>query len=183
VQFDELYRNLVKAGESAGVLDTILDTVATYKENTEALKGKIKKALFYPAIIIAVALLVSAILLIFVVPQFQNVFKSFGADLPSFTLMIIAASDFMIAYWWAVFGAIFGAGFALVESRRRSVNVARFFDRMRSQGSCCRPNHAQRSHRALSLARSVQLSRLVCHWLRRWTLWRAPREISSIPTR
>lgn len=130
VQFDELYRNLVKAGESAGVLDTILDTVATYKENTEALKGKIKKALFYPAIIIAVALLVSAILLIFVVPQFQNVFKSFGADLPSFTLMIIAASDFMIAYWWAVFGAIFGAGFALVESRRRSVNVARFFDRM-----------------------------------------------------
>jgi len=130
VQFDELYRNLVKAGESAGVLDTILDTVATYKENTEALKGKIKKALFYPAIIIAVALLVSAILLIFVVPQFQNVFKSFGADLPSFTLMIIAASDFMIAYWWAVFGAIFGAGFALVESRRRSVNVARFTDRM-----------------------------------------------------
>lgn len=129
VQFDELYRNLVKAGESAGVLDTILDTIATYKENTEALKGKIKKALFYPAIIIAVAILVSAILLIFVVPQFQNVFKSFGADLPSFTLMIIAASDFMIAYWWAVFGAMFVTGFALIQSHKRSVAVARLFDR------------------------------------------------------
>ena len=129
VQFDELYRNLVKAGESAGVLDTILDTIATYKENTEELKGKIKKALFYPAIIIAVAILVSAVLLIFVVPQFQNVFKSFGADLPSFTLMIIGASDFMIAYWWAVFGAMFAVGFALVQSHKRSVAVARLFDR------------------------------------------------------
>lgn len=129
VQFDELYRNLVKAGESAGVLDTILDTVATYKENTEALKAKIKKALFYPAIIIAVALLVSAILLIFVVPQFQNVFKSFGADLPAFTLMIIAASDFMIGYWWAVFGALIGGVFAVAQAHKRSVTVARFFDR------------------------------------------------------
>jgi len=129
VQFDELYRNLVKAGESAGVLDTILDTVATYKENTETLKAKIKKALFYPAIIIAVALLVSAILLIFVVPQFQNVFKSFGADLPAFTLMIISASDFMIAYWWAVFGTMIGAIVAVVQARKRSVSIARLFDR------------------------------------------------------
>ncbi len=130
VYFDELYRNLVKAGESAGVLDTVLDTVATYKENIESLKGKIKKALFYPAVVIAVAILVSAILLIFVVPQFQNVFKSFGADLPAFTLMIIAASDFMIAYWWALlFGAI-GAIFAFVQARKRSVGFARFLDRM-----------------------------------------------------
>ena len=89
VQFDELYRNLVKAGESAGVLDTVLDTVATYKENIEALKGKIKKAMFYPAIVFAVAILVSAILLIFVVPQFEDVFKSFGAQLPAFTQMIV----------------------------------------------------------------------------------------------
>ena len=89
VQFDELYRNLVRAGEGAGVLETVLDTVATYKENIEALKGKIKKALFYPAMVIAVALIVSAILLIFVVPQFEEVFKGFGAELPAFTQMIV----------------------------------------------------------------------------------------------
>ena len=130
VQFDELYRNLVKAGESAGVLDTILDTIASYKENTEALKSKIKKALFYPAMVIAVGILVSAVLLIFVVPQFQATFKSFGADLPAFTLMIIAASDFMIAYWWAVFGAMAAAGFGFVEARRRSESFARLLDRL-----------------------------------------------------
>ena len=130
VQFDELYRNLVKAGESAGVLDTVLDTIASYKENTEALKGKIKKALFYPAIIIAVALVVSAVLLIFVVPQFKSTFNSFGADLPGFTLAIIDASEFMISYWWAVFGSIFLAIFSVVQAQRRSVNVARFMDRM-----------------------------------------------------
>ena len=130
VQFDELYRNLVKAGEGAGVLDTILDTIATYKENTEALKSKIKKALFYPAIIITVALLVSAILLIFVVPQFSTVFKSFGADLPAFTQMLIDLSNFMISYWWAVFGSIFGSIFGLVLARQRSEKVARFFDRV-----------------------------------------------------
>lgn len=130
VYFDELYRNLVKAGESAGVLDTVLDTVASYKENIETLKGKIKKALFYPAVVIAVAVLVSAVLLIFVVPQFQNVFKSFGADLPAFTLMIIAASDFMIAYWWIVLFAVVGAGYGFVQMKKRSVAFARFLDRM-----------------------------------------------------
>ena len=96
VQFDELYRNLVKAGEGAGVLETVLDTIATYKENIETLKGKIKKALFYPAMVIAVGIIVSAILLIFVVPQFEKTFTSFGADLPAFTKMIVAASDFMV---------------------------------------------------------------------------------------
>ncbi|MDE1962154.1 MAG: type II secretion system F family protein, partial [Xanthomonadaceae bacterium] len=100
VQFDELYRNLVKAGESAGVLDTVLDTVATYKENIEAIKGKIKKAMFYPAIVFAVAIIVSAILLIFVVPQFEAVFKNFGAQLPAFTQMIVNASRFLTSYWW-----------------------------------------------------------------------------------
>ena len=130
VQFDTLFRDLVKAGEQAGVLETVLDTVATYKENTEALKGKIKKAMFYPAVVIAVAILVSAILLIFVVPQFQNVFKSFGADLPAFTLMIIAASDFMIAYWWLVFGAMAGSIWGLVELKKRSERFAEFLDRI-----------------------------------------------------
>lgn len=130
VQFDELYRNLVKAGESAGVLETVLDTIATYKENIETLKGKIKKALFYPAAVIAVALIVSAVLLIFVVPQFKEVFSSFGADLPAFTKMIIAMSEFMIAYWWVALLLIIGAIVAFVMAKSRSVTFARFLDRM-----------------------------------------------------
>lgn len=130
LQFDELYRNLVKAGESAGVLDTVLDTIASYKENIESLKGKIKKAMFYPATVIAVAIFVSAILLIFVVPQFQEVFKQFGADLPAFTLMLIATSDFMIAYWWLVLLIVGGSIFALLQFKKRSVAFAQLIDRM-----------------------------------------------------
>jgi type IV pilus assembly protein PilC len=130
VQFDELYRNLAKAGESAGVLETVLDTIASYKEKTESLKGKLKKALFYPATVIAVAILVSAILLIFVVPQFQQVFQSFGADLPAFTLMIIAASDFMIGWWWLVLLLVVGTIFAFIFFKKRSLAFAHFLDRM-----------------------------------------------------
>lgn len=129
VQFDELYRNLVKAGESAGVLETVLDTVASYKENIETLKGKIKKALFYPATVVAVAILVSAILLIFVVPQFQATFKSFGADLPAFTLMVIGMSDFMIKWWWAVLILVVGAAVAFIMAKNRSPAFAHFLDR------------------------------------------------------
>jgi type IV pilus assembly protein PilC len=102
VQFDELYRNLVRAGEGAGVLETVLETIANYQENLETLKGKIKKALFYPAMVIAVALMVSSVLLIWVVPQFEDIFKSFGTDLPVFTQMIVIASRFMVAWWWAI---------------------------------------------------------------------------------
>ena len=130
VQFDELYRNLVKAGESAGVLETVLDTIASYKENIESLKGKIKKALFYPATVIAVAIIVSAILLVFVVPQFQQVFKSFGADLPAFTKMIIAASDFMISYWWLVLLVVGGSIFGFLFFYKRSRPMQHFIDRM-----------------------------------------------------
>ena len=129
VYFDELYRNLVKAGESAGVLETVLDTIASYKENIESLKGKIKKALFYPATVIAVAILVSAVLLVFVVPQFQQVFKSFGADLPAFTLLIIGASNFMIAYWWLVLAVVIGTIFTFIYFKKRSVAFAHFLDR------------------------------------------------------
>ena len=86
LQFDDLYRNLVKAGEGAGVLDSVLDTLATYKERIEQLKGKIRKAMFYPAGILAIAVLVSSILLIFVIPQFEEVFSNFGAELPAFTM-------------------------------------------------------------------------------------------------
>lgn len=129
-QFDELYQNLVRAGEGAGVLDTVLDTVASYKENTEALKSKIKKALLYPMIVIAVALLVSAVLLIFVVPQFQQVFKNFGADLPAFTQMLVTASEFMVSYWWIVLGVLVGGIVVLFQARKRSFAVARFLDRL-----------------------------------------------------
>lgn len=128
--FDELYVNLVRAGESAGVLDTVLDTIATYKENIETLKGKIKKALFYPAAVIAVAILVSAIILIYVVPQFEALFKGFGADLPAFTKMIVSASEFMVAYWWAMLGVAVGALFAFTTAMRRSRNFARLMDRL-----------------------------------------------------
>ena len=130
VQFDELYRNLVRAGESAGVLETVLDTVATYKENLEALKGKIKKAMFYPAMVVAVALIVSAILLIFVVPTFEDVFASFGADLPAFTQMVIGMSDFMVAWWWLIALCLAGAGVALVMAFKRSPAFQHFVDRM-----------------------------------------------------
>lgn len=130
VQFDELYRNLVRAGESAGVLETVLDTIASYKENLETLKGKIKKALFYPAVVIAVAILVSAILLIFVVPQFEGVFKQFGADLPAFTQLIVAASRFMVSYWWAVFGILFGTVFGFLFFKKRSLALQHFLDRV-----------------------------------------------------
>ncbi|OHE84332.1 MAG: type II secretory pathway protein [Lysobacterales bacterium RIFOXYD1_FULL_69_11] len=130
VQFDELYRNLVRAGESAGVLETVLDTIANYKENIEALKGKIKKALFYPATVVAVAILVSAILLVFVVPQFEQTFASFGAELPAFTQMILNMSDFMIAWWWAILLLTIGAGVAFVMAKNRSVKFAHFIDRV-----------------------------------------------------
>jgi len=130
VQFDELYRNLVRAGEGAGVLETVLDTVATYKENIEALKGKIKKALFYPTMVVAVAIIVSAILLIFVVPQFESVFRDFGAELPAFTMMIVAASNFMVAYWWLLLLVIGGAIFGFIFAYKRSPRMQHGFDRL-----------------------------------------------------
>ncbi len=130
VEFDELYRNLVKAGESAGVLETVLDTIASYKENIETLKGKIKKALFYPAMVVAVSLIVSAILLIFVVPQFEATFQSFGADLPAFTKMIVAASDFMISWWWALLLAVVGVVVGFIMAKNRSPAFAHWLDRM-----------------------------------------------------
>lgn len=130
VQFDLLYRNLTRAGEAAGVLDTVLDTVATYKERTEALKGKIKKALFYPAAVMAVAILVSAILLIYVVPQFEDVFKGFGADLPAFTQMIVEASRFMTKWWWAILLITVGSIGGFIFIYKRSEALQRTMDRL-----------------------------------------------------
>lgn len=130
VQFDELYRNLVRAGESAGVLDTVLDTVATYKERTEGLKKKIKKALFYPVMVLAVALLVSMIMLLFVVPVFAKTFKSAGAALPAPTQIVVSASQFMQHYWWMIILVIAGSIMGVVMAKRRSVKFAHFLDRV-----------------------------------------------------
>ncbi|MCW0403665.1 Type II secretion system protein F [Xanthomonas sacchari] len=130
VQFDELYRNLVKAGEGAGVLETVLETVATYKENIEALKGKIKKALFYPAMVMAVALIVTSILLVWVVPQFEEVFKGFGAELPAFTQMIVAASRFMVAYWWMLLLLLIGTIGGFIFAYKRSPAMQHGMDRL-----------------------------------------------------
>lgn len=130
VQFDELYRNLVKAGEGAGVLETVLDTVATYKENLEALKGKIKKALFYPIMVFAVALIVSGILLVWVVPQFEDVFKGFGAELPAFTQMIVNLSRFMVSWWWLMLIASVGAVTAFFFAYKRSPKMQHTMDRV-----------------------------------------------------
>jgi len=126
VQFDELYCNLVKAGESAGVLDTVLDTVATYKENIETIKGKIKKAMFYPTAVLAVAFLVSTILLIFVVPQFEAVFKNFGSELPAFTQMIVNMSRFLTAHWFIMLLWVAGTIAALIFTYKRSPRFAHF---------------------------------------------------------
>jgi type IV pilus assembly protein PilC len=130
LQFDELYRNLVKAGEGAGVLDSVLDTLATYKERIEALKGKIRKAMFYPAGILAIAVLVSSILLIFVIPQFEEVFANFGAELPAFTMMYVHASRFMVAWWWAMLLTAIGVVFGWLTILKRSQKMRELLDRL-----------------------------------------------------
>nr|WP_286947605.1 type II secretion system F family protein [Pseudomonas sp. UBA6718] len=127
--FDELYCNLVDAGEQSGALETLLDRVATYKEKTEALKAKIKKAMNYPIAVIVVALIVSAILLIKVVPQFEAVFASFGAELPAFTQMVIGVSQFLQKWWLAALVGIFAAVFAFKEAHKRSEKFRNWLDR------------------------------------------------------
>lgn len=130
VQFNELYRNLVKAGEGAGVLDVVLETLATYLERIQALKGKIKKALFYPAGVLAVGMIVSLILLMYVIPQFKTTFASFGADLPAFTQLYVDLSDFTLKNWWWMLGVALAAGFAFVFSYKASTNLQRTVDRL-----------------------------------------------------
>ncbi|TAM59925.1 MAG: type II secretion system F family protein [Rhodanobacter sp.] len=130
VQFDELYRNLVHAGETSGVLDTVLDTVATYKERTEAIKKKIKKALFYPMMVLVVVFMVVLIMLLFVVPVFAKTFQDAGAQLPAPTQLLVDASKFMQSYWWLIIGVIVGGVVALIFAKKRSLKFAHFLDRM-----------------------------------------------------
>lgn len=130
LQFNDLYCNLVEAGEHAGILEAILHKLATYMEKTEALKSKIKAALFYPAAVIVVAFIIVTILMLFVIPQFQELFSSFGADLPALTQMIINTSKWFQAYWYLLFGAIVAAVYGFLEARKRSRAFGQFLDKM-----------------------------------------------------
>lgn len=128
--FDDLFVSLVHAGEQSGTLETLLHEIAAYKEKTEALKAKIKKALVYPIAIIVVAFVVTAILMIFVIPQFEALFTGFGADLPGLTKAVITVSEVFQEYWWIIFGSIIAAVYAIKEGKRRSRKVQHFFDRL-----------------------------------------------------
>jgi len=128
--FDSLYCNLVAAGEQAGILDTILDKVATYKEKIEAIKGKIKSALFYPAAVIVVAFVVTTILLIFVIPQFEDMFKGFGAELPALTQFVVGISRFMRDFWHVIFASLIGSVVFIAYTYKRSEKMQNTMDRL-----------------------------------------------------
>jgi len=130
LHFDALYCNLVDAGEAAGILDSLLDRLATYKEKIQAIKNKIKSALFYPISIIVVAFVVTAIIMLFVIPAFKELFAGFGATLPTPTLVVMAISDFFVAYWWAIFGAVGGSIYIFFYAWKRSVAMQRVMDRL-----------------------------------------------------
>jgi len=129
LQFDDLYVNLVRAGEHAGILEELMHKIATYKEKTEALKARIKKAMFYPAAVLVVAFVITAILMIFVIPQFAALFTSFGGELPAMTRFVMTLSDYFVDYWWAIFGGVGLAVFGFIQARKRSRAFRDFLDR------------------------------------------------------
>jgi type IV pilus assembly protein PilC len=128
--FDALYCNLVEAGEAGGILEALLDRLALYQEKTLEIKRKIKSALMYPIAVIVVAFVVLTVIMIFVIPAFKEVFKSFGADLPAPTLAVIAMSEFFVKYWWAIFGLLGGGGYFFLESWKRSEKMQKAMDRL-----------------------------------------------------
>jgi type IV pilus assembly protein PilC len=128
--FDNLYCNLVEAGEAAGILESLLDRLATYMEKTEAIKSKIKSALMYPTAVVVVAFVVVAVIMIFVIPAFKQVFTSFGADLPAPTLFVMAVSEYFVQWWWLIFGAIGGGIYFFMQAWKRNEGVQRFMDRL-----------------------------------------------------
>lgn len=130
LHFDDLYVNLVNAGEQSGTLETLLHEIADYQEKTEALKSKIRKAMVYPAAILIVAFIVTAILMIFVIPQFESLFTGFGADLPGLTLFVIAVSQWFQSYWWILFGGIIGSVLGFIAAKKRSRKLQHFLDRI-----------------------------------------------------
>ena len=128
--FDNLYCNLVEAGESAGILEALLDRLATYMEKTEAIKSKIKSALMYPIAVVVVAFVVVTIIMIFVIPSFKQVFTSFGADLPAPTLFVMGISDIFIQWWWLIFGLIGGGGYFFMQAWKRNERMQKIMDRL-----------------------------------------------------
>jgi type IV pilus assembly protein PilC len=128
--FDNLYCNLVEAGEAAGILEQLLDRLATYMEKTEAIKSKIKSALMYPIAVLVVAFVVIAVIMIFVVPTFKQVFTSFGANLPAPTLVVIAISEYFVKYWWLIFGVLGGGVYFFMQAWKRNEKVQHFMDRV-----------------------------------------------------
>ncbi len=128
--FDALYCNLVEAGEAGGILEALLDRLALYQEKTMAIKNKIKSALIYPIAVLVVAFVVLAVIMIFVIPAFKDVFTSFGADLPAPTLVVIAMSEFFVKYWWAIFGFVGGGTYFFLESWKRSEKMQKAMDRL-----------------------------------------------------
>jgi type IV pilus assembly protein PilC len=130
MHFDNLYCNLVEAGEAAGILEALLDRLAVYMEKTEAIKAKIKSALMYPIAVMVVAFVVVAVIMIFVIPAFKSVFTSFGADLPAPTLVVMAMSEIFVKYWWLIFGGIGGGLYFFLQAWKRSEKVQMFMDRV-----------------------------------------------------
>jgi type IV pilus assembly protein PilC len=130
LHFDNLYCNLVEAGEAAGILESLLDRLAVYMEKTEAIKSKIKSALMYPCAVVVVAFVVVAVIMIFVIPAFKEVFTSFGADLPAPTLFVIGMSEIFVQWWWLIFGSIFGTFYFFMQAWKRSEKVQMFMDRL-----------------------------------------------------
>ncbi|MBL8313694.1 MAG: type II secretion system F family protein [Rubrivivax sp.] len=130
MHFDALYCNLVEAGEAGGILEALLDRLAIYQEKTIAIKAKIKSALMYPIAVIVVAFIVVTVIMIFVIPAFEEVFKSFGGELPAPTLFIIWLSKFFVKWWWAIFGLLFGGGYFFFESWKRSEKMQMAMDRL-----------------------------------------------------
>ena len=130
LHFDDLFVNLVRAGEHAGVLETLLHKIATYKEKTESIKGKIKKAMFYPAAVVIVVIVVTAIIMIFVIPQFEQLFRGFGADLPVFTKVVINIAHFVQGWWWAILGGFILLGYGVSHIWMRSRKFRQTVDRI-----------------------------------------------------
>lgn len=128
--FDSLYCNLVEAGEAAGILDQLLDRLATYMEKTEALRSKIKSAMMYPIAVLVVAFVVVAVIMIFVIPAFKEVFTSFGADLPAPTLVVMAISEFFVKWWWLIFSVLGGGTYFFLQAWKRNEKVQMFMDRL-----------------------------------------------------
>ncbi|MCL6263616.1 type II secretion system F family protein [Craterilacuibacter sp. RT1T] len=130
LQFDALFCNMIAAGETGGVLDSLLDKLATYKEKTLAIKAKIKSAMIYPTAIIGTAFIITAVIMIYVIPAFKDLFSSFGADLPAPTMFVIWLSDFFVEWWWLIFGGLFGAIFGGIFAFKRSPKAHKIADRI-----------------------------------------------------